>query len=147
MAARIGRKPKLHVTDTGLAASAMGLDAMRLGRMPPGGAFLESFVLTVLMKQAAMIDEPRTLSHFRDRTGTEVDLILERSDGSVIAIEVKSVATVKRSDGKCLSFLRDRLGDRMMAGVVYHTGPFTVQPDRIGPPGVVGWCRIAPRPE
>jgi uncharacterized protein len=129
VSARVGRKPKLHVTDTGLAAAVLGLDATRLGRTTMGGSFLESFVVTELMKQAAMIDQPLALSHFRDRTGAEVDLVVERSDGSVIAVEVKSAATVNRSDGKGLRFLRDRLGDRLLAGVVFHTGPLTVQID------------------
>ncbi|MDP3984730.1 MAG: ATP-binding protein [Acidimicrobiia bacterium] len=129
LSARVGRKPKLHVTDTGLAAAVLGLDAARLGRMAVGGSFLESFVVTELIKQAAMIDQPLTLSHFRDRTGTEVDLVVERSDGSVIAVEVKSAATVNRSDGKGLRFLGDKLGDRLIAGVVFHTGPLTVQLD------------------
>lgn len=129
VSARVGRKPKLHVTDTGLAAAVLGLDAARLGRTAMGGLFLESFVVTELMKQAAMIDQPLALSHFRDRTGAEVDLVVERSDGSVIAVEVKSAATVNRSDGKGLRFLRDKLGDRLIAGVVFHTGPLTVQLD------------------
>ncbi len=129
VSARVGRKPKLHVTDTGLAAAVLGLDASRLGRTTMGGSFLESFVVTELMKQAAMIDQPLALSHFRDRTGAEVDLVVERSDGSVIAVEVKSAAAVNRSDGKGLRFLRDKLGDRLIAGVVFHTGPLTVQLD------------------
>jgi uncharacterized protein len=54
---------------------------------------------------------------------------VERTDGSLIAIEVKSAATVGRSDGRGLRFLRDRLGDRLMVGVVFHTGPLTVRLD------------------
>lgn len=129
LSARVGRKPKLHVRDTGLAAAVLGLDATRLGRSPAGGSFLESFVVTELTKQAVMIDQPLALSHFRDRTGTEVDLVVEQTDGSVIAVEVKSGATVNRSDGRGLRFLRDKLGDRLIAGVVFHTGPLTVQLD------------------
>lgn len=129
LSARVGRKPKLHVTDTGLAAAVLGLDAARLGRMAVGRSFLESFVVSEVMKQAAMIDETIMFSHFRDRSGVEVDLIIERVDGSVIAVEIKSAATVDRSDGKGLRFLRDRLGDRFIVGVVFHTGPLTVRLD------------------
>jgi len=129
LSARVGRKPKLHVTDTGLATAALGLDAARLGRMPVGGSFLESFVVTELMKQVTMIDAPLTLSHFRDRSGIEVDLIVERTDGSVIAVEVKSAATVNKADARGLRFLRDRLGDRFIAGVVFYTGPLTGRMD------------------
>jgi uncharacterized protein len=129
LSARVGRKPKLHVTDTGLAAAVLGLDAGRLGRSSIGGSFLETFVVTEVVKQATMIDQALALAHFRDRTGVEVDLVVERTDGSVIAIEVKSAATVDRSDGRGLRFLRDRLGDRLTAGVVFYTGPLTVQLD------------------
>jgi len=125
LSARVGRKPKLHVTDTGLAAAVLGLDAGRLGRMPVGGSLLESFVVAELMKQATMIDESLVLSHFRERTGIEVDLVIERPDGGVVAVEVKSAATVNKSDARGLSFLRDRLGDRFVAGVVFYTGPLT----------------------
>ena len=129
LSARVGRKPKLHVTDTGLAAAVLGLDASRLSRMPVGGSLLESFVVAELMKQATMIDEQLTLSHFRERTGIEVDLVIELLDGSVVAIEVKSAATVNRADGRGLRFLRDRLGDRFIAGVVFYTGPLTGRMD------------------
>lgn len=147
VSARVGRKPKLHVTDTGLAAAVLGLDAARLGRMTMGGSFLESFVVTELMKQAAMIDQSLALSHFRDRTGVEVDLIVEQSDGPVIAIEVKSAATVSRSDGKGLRFLQDKIGDRLIAGIVFHTGPLTVQlDDRIwATPVSALWGGAAPK--
>ena len=149
VSARVGRKPKLHVTDTGLAASVLGLDATRLGRTTTGGSLLESFVVTELMKQATMIDQPLTLSHFRDRTGVEVDLVVERVDGSVIAVEIKSAATVSRTDGKGLRFLRDKLGDRLIAGVVFHTGPLTVQlDDRIwATPVSALWGGAAPKSE
>ena len=44
-------------------------------------------------------------------------------------IEVRSAATVDRSDGRGLHFLRDGPGDRLMEGVVFHAGPLTVQLD------------------
>jgi len=125
LSAKTGKRPKLHVADTGLAAAALGVDAGRLSRSPLGGAFVESFVVGELMKQAAVIDEPIMFSHFRDRSGTEVDLIIERSDGSVIAVEIKSASTTNRADAKGLRFLRDRLGDRFIAGALFHTGPLT----------------------
>lgn len=125
LSAKTGKRSKLHVTDTGLAAAALGMDARRLSQSPLGGAFIESFVLAELWKQAAVIDEPIMFSHFRDRSGVEVDVIIERVDGSVIAVEIKSATTVNRADAKGLRFLRDRLGDRFAAGVVFHTGPLT----------------------
>jgi len=68
---------------------------------------------------------PLTPLHFRDRVRAEVDLVVERSDG------------------KGLRFLQGKLGDRLIAEVVFDTGPLTVQlDDRIWAPPVsvlVGW--------
>lgn len=55
----------------------------------------------------------------------EVDVVVERGDGSVFGFEVKSVTSASALDAAGLRFLRDRLGDRFKAGVVLHTGPLT----------------------
>ncbi len=126
ISAKAGHRPKLHVTDTGLAAGALSQSATRLAASTTAGPFLESFVLNELGRQAATIDEPITFAHFRDRSGAEVDIVVERPDGRVITFEVKSARSVHAGDAKGLVFLRDRLGDRFQAGVVFHTGQFVV---------------------
>jgi len=60
----------------------------------------------------------------------EVDFVLERPDGSVVAIEVKASSTVTTRDTKGLRFLSDRLGDRFKAGVVVS---FMPEPTPLGP--------------
>lgn len=128
LSAREGRRSKLHVTDTGLAAATLSADARKLGRLPIGGSIIESFVHSELRKQAALIDEPLEFAHYREVGGREVDLVIERGDGTVIGIEVKA-ATGGSGDGKGLRFLRDALGDRFICGVVFQTGPLTVRLD------------------
>jgi predicted AAA+ superfamily ATPase len=129
VSAKVARRPKLHVTDTGLGTAAVGLDAARLASLPAGGGMLETFVFNELAKQAAVIDEPLGLAHFRDRSGIEVDLIIERADGTIVAFEVKSATSVSRRDASGLRFLRERLGDRFRAGIVLHTGTRTARFD------------------
>jgi predicted AAA+ superfamily ATPase len=68
-----------------------------------------------------------TFAHFRDRSGIEVDVIIERSDGRAIAIEVKSARTVHQRDASALSFLSERLGGRFQCGILFHTGPLTAR--------------------
>jgi hypothetical protein len=41
----------------------------------------------------------------------------------LIALEVKATAAPGESDAKHLVWLREELGDRVVAGVVLHTGP------------------------
>lgn len=127
ISAKAAHRPKVHVTDTGLAAGALSLSARRLATSPLGGAFIESFVLNELMRQAASIDEALRFAHFRDRSGIEVDIIVERPDGDVVAIEVKSARSVSQRDARGLTFLRERLGHRFACGVLLHTGPLTAR--------------------
>jgi len=127
ISAKTGHRAKVHVTDTGLAAGVLSLSAQRLSAAAMGGAFLESFVLAELMRQATAIDEALTFAHFRDRSGIEVDIIIERPDGTAIAIEVKSARTVNQRDASALTFLSDRLGDRFQCGILFHTGPLTAR--------------------
>lgn len=81
------------------------------------------------MRQASSIDEPLTFAYFRDRSGIEVDIIIERHDGRAIAMEVKSAVSVQRKDAAGLLFLRDRLGDRFRCGIVFHSGSVTARLD------------------
>lgn len=127
ISAKAGHRAKVHVTDTGLAAGVMSLSAQRLATTAMGGALLESFVVAELTRQATTIDEALTFAHFRDRSGVEVDIIIERPDGSVVAIEVKSARSVSQHDARGLTFLRDRLGDRFHCGILFHTGPLTAR--------------------
>lgn len=123
-AARARRHPKIHVTDTGLAAFLLGLNTDRL--MDPdataSGALLESFVLMELIKQTTWSDELVRLSHYRDHKGREVDIVVESQSGRVAGIEVKAAIDVDERDFRHLAYLRDQLGDRFTNGVVFHCG-------------------------
>jgi len=127
VSAKTAHRAKVHVTDTGLAAGVLSLSAHRLATAPIGGAFFESFVVAELMRQATTVDEALTFAHFRDRSGVEVDIIIERPDGSVAAIEVKSARSVNQRDANGLTFLRERLGDRFTCGILFYTGPITAR--------------------
>ena len=53
----------------------------------------------------------------------EIDLVAELAAGDVVAIEVKATAAPRPDDARHLSWLRDTLEDRFLAGAVLHTGP------------------------
>lgn len=75
-----------------------------------------------LEKQLGWSKASASLFHFRDRSGIEVDAILETRDGRVAAVEVKAGTRVDAVDMRGLELLRDRLGDRFVRGVVLFTG-------------------------
>ena len=53
----------------------------------------------------------------------EVDIVGELGAGSVIAIEVKAASAPGKQDARHLTWLRDKLGDTFVSGVLLHTGP------------------------
>lgn len=62
--------------------------------------------------------------HLRTARGRqEVDLIVERADGSVVAIEVKLARSVSDDDAKHLRWLKRKLGNRVLDQVIVTTGP------------------------
>ena len=120
---RLVKAPKLHLVDTGLACHLLGADARRLsGDRRLLGRLLESFVVGELRKQVSWADPRTTLYHYRTASGLEADVLLEKPDGSVAAIEVKSGVTVGASDFTALKALRDQLGPQFQAGVVLYLG-------------------------
>lgn len=74
-----------------------------------------------LLKQQRWSDYEYEVFHYRDRNGLEVDVIIEVADGRVIAVEIKSSSTFKSDHFASLATLREKLGDRFVAGVVLST--------------------------
>ena len=126
LSAKVVRRPKLFVTDVGLAAHLQAATIESLGRPTgPIGPLLETLVATELVRQLSWSSTPATLAHFRDRSGVEVDLVLEHADGRIAGIEVKATGTPRGDDFKGLRFLADRLGDRFAFGCLLTTAPET----------------------
>lgn len=92
---RIVKAPKLFLTDTGLACFLLGIRSPEdLRTHPLRGAIFETLVATEIMKVFINAGEPPQLAFFRDRTGHEIDFIVEVGR-RVVAIEAKSAVTVR----------------------------------------------------
>ena len=112
---RLGRSPKHHLADPALAARLLGLNEAKLlgtGGGPVGsegktvlGSMFESLA-TLCIRVAAQAAEA-DVGHLRTRDGDhEVDLVVTREDGAVLAIEVKAAGAVDDGDTKHLQWLR-----------------------------------------
>jgi hypothetical protein len=125
LVSRVKHRPKIHVTDSGLAAHLLDQSADALARPenPAAGRLLETFVVNELLKIRDSGDQEAAIYHFRDRDQREVDVIVEARDGRVVGAEVKASSSVDERDFRHLSYLRDRLGSRFAAGIVLYTGP------------------------
>ena len=129
---RVSQAPKHHLADPALAASLLGVgvDALLRGRDagPPAlrdgdlaGRLFESLVVLSL-RTYAQAAEAR-VAHFRTRNGDhEVDMIVGRADGRVLAIEVKIAPSVSDDDVRHLRWLGERYGDDLLDAVVITAG-------------------------
>lgn len=124
---RLIKTPKLHLGDTGLACALLGVDADALVRdRSLLGHLLETFVFQELRRQESWSDMGAGFFHYRDRDGTEVDIVIEHGTRGLAGVEVKAAATVKERDFRGLSRLRDAVGKRFTAGVVLYDGEATL---------------------
>ncbi|WP_420633037.1 ATP-binding protein [Candidatus Palauibacter sp.] len=126
---RLLKSPKLHFLDAGLLAALRRLSPERIGHdKTTFGPLLESFVFGELLKLASWAEDRYSFSHFRDKEGNEVDVVLEDGRGRVVGIEVKASATVSRRDFSGLERLAAACGSSFAQGLVLHdhdrTTPF-----------------------
>jgi len=125
IAKRAVQAAKVMLADTGLAAHLGDIDADGMERDVSSsitGGLLEGFVTSELSKQRSWSGKRFALSHFRDNHGHEVDIVLEDRRRTLVGLEVKAATTVGANDFKGLKFLRDKVGDRFIAGAVLYTG-------------------------
>ena len=112
---RLGRSPKRHLADPALAACLLALNEAKLlgtGGGPVGpegravlGSMFESLA-TLCIRVTAQAAEA-DVGHLRTRDGDhEVDLVVIREDGDVLAIEVKAAGAADDGDAKHLQWLR-----------------------------------------
>ncbi|MBI2324121.1 MAG: ATP-binding protein [Chloroflexi bacterium] len=120
---RVIQHPKLLLTDTGLLAHLQELDldrALRDGRL--GGALLENFVLEEIAKQVGWSRVKPSLHYLRTYDGAEIDAVLERRNGDVVGIEVKSGHALNEGDFAALRSFASRVGERFRRGILLYTG-------------------------
>ncbi len=146
--ARAAARPKVHVVDSGVAARLLRLTPDRLARLDPTsqtqfGHLLESFAVGEVIKQLSWREQVTHTGHWRTHDGDEVDLIVEREDGGIVAFEFKAGRRVTGPDFTAMTKLRDALGSQFVAGIVfflgergyeYHDRLFTLPLDRLWDP-------------
>jgi predicted AAA+ superfamily ATPase len=130
-AKRLVKAPKLHLSDSGLAAKLNNLKADDWHNFSTNfGPLLESFVIQQIRAQAEWLDEPIRLSHYRDKDQIEVDLVIEQGL-NVYGIEVKKAASIQEKDGEGLKRLALRAGKHFKGGALIYCGnnalPLTTQ--------------------
>lgn len=121
-AKRLIKTPKIHIVDSGLAATLNGLKMTDWNNYTVDfGPVLESFVVQQLIAQASWLDEELRFSHYRDKNQQEVDLVIEQGR-KVWGVEVKKAASIQNKDGSGLERLATQSGNQYQGGVLFYCG-------------------------
>ncbi len=103
---RIVKTPKLYFTDTGLCSYLTGWSSPEtLANGAMGGAMLETFVVGELLKRYWNRGKEPPLWFYRDKAGSEIDILIEH-DGVLDSVEVKKTASPSKSDIRAFAKVR-----------------------------------------
>ena len=115
--------PKIHMVDTGMACHLLGLTTPKqLLASNYYGGLLENFLLMEGYKHLAWSKQPARFYHFRDRQKHEVDLVLEASNGRLVAVEAKASSTIKMRDFKGIERFAEYVGTSLFSSVIFYSG-------------------------
>jgi predicted AAA+ superfamily ATPase len=121
--ARVGKQDKLFMCDTGLLTATLRWTQEesrfaddRLGKL------IETFVYTQLAAEVDVLGRDYSLYHYRDRDRHEIDFLIERHDGAILAMEVKAGANVTSKQFSHLRWFNEKYKPCHFVGVVFHTG-------------------------
>lgn len=120
----VSRK-KVSISDTAIACYLNNDTKEKLLDLINGdelGSLMETFVVNELFKQQTWSETRFSLNHFRDHNKGEVDIIIELSDGRIIALEVKSASSISRNDLAGIKLIKDKTGDMFHCGLILYTG-------------------------
>jgi predicted AAA+ superfamily ATPase len=121
---RLVKASKGFLVDTLMMCHILGVTIEDLEKKNPVlfGHALENFVATELIKLLTFSKSKAKLLHFRTSDGKEIDFVLEKPDGSVLALEIKKTEFVNGDDFKGIKVLAEVAGKDFIGGVVLYSG-------------------------
>jgi predicted AAA+ superfamily ATPase len=107
----------MHTGQSGVALRMPSLKPSAVAASPQFGAPVEAFVVQEVRRQLGWSKTRAGTWRFRTAAGGEVDLVLERSDGCIVGVEVKASSLLRPTDAAGLAALADTTGERFVRGV------------------------------
>ncbi len=117
---RVIKSPKLYFYDTGLLCSLLGITSeSALQKSNFYGHLFENFMVSEIRKNRLNKEQNGNMYFFRDSSGNEIDVILEK-DGELIPVEVKSSKKADNSSLKNIKWFQKVF--RQQGGVLLYGG-------------------------
>jgi hypothetical protein len=136
---RVIKSPKLYFYDVGLAARLLGIeDAQQLVTHSMRGSLFETWVVSELLKYRFNQGKRSNLFFWRDKTGNEVDVLLDQGE-KLFPIEIKSGQTLTKDYFKSLARFMDIAGHSAERSALIYAGTQRQERDKTD---VVGWKEI-----
>ncbi|MBU3744335.1 MAG: DUF4143 domain-containing protein, partial [Sediminibacterium sp.] len=108
----IVKRPKLYFYDVSIVCYLLRIvDSLQLSTHSQRGAIFENMVVTEMIKQRTNAGLDINLFYWRDKTGHEIDVIIEKRD-SLVPIEIKSGKTITNDFFKNLNFWLKLSGEK-----------------------------------
>lgn len=101
---RVVKMPKIYFYDTGIVCSLLNIENKKqLSTYPLRGNIFETFIMSELLKQRFNKGRRSNLYFWRDKTGHEIDCIIESGD-NLTPIEIKSGKTITSEMFKSIEY-------------------------------------------
>jgi predicted AAA+ superfamily ATPase len=124
--ARVGRKDKIFITDTGIMASILNWNFEEVCLNPErSGKMVETLAYNELAIQAEIAG--CRIFHYRDREDREIDFIIEDQAGRIACVEIKSGSAISRNDFRYIAWFRDNIvKSQEVVSVILYSGENTI---------------------
>jgi len=137
---RLTKAPKLYFHDVGLAARLLRVEsADSLWTHSMRGALFETWVVSEFLKDRFNQGRRSHLYYWRDKTGNEIDLLLDRGE-TLFPVQIKSGRTVAKDYFKNLNRCMDLAGPVAPAAALIYAGSDRQRREGIE---VIAWQNLA----
>jgi len=132
------KAPKIQFVDTGLVAHLVDVDAHTLitNEREMLGNLVENFIYAEFLKHSTYAKKSTKIYHYRDGN-YEVDLVLEQKNSKIVAIEIKSSATIKIEYTRGLIQLAKNAKENFLQGYIFYGGREVLP---LSKDGYTFWC-------
>jgi predicted AAA+ superfamily ATPase len=136
---RLIKSPKLYFYDSGLACSILKIESKdQLINYYGRGCLFESFIISELQKQRYNIGREPNLYFWRDKTGHEVDCIIEKAM-ELIPVDIKSGKTISSDFFDGIDYWCELSGNKPEASFLIYGGD---EDQKRSKGNVLGWRSV-----
>lgn len=135
------KRPKIYFYDTGLVCSLLGIThEEQLALHPLRGSLFECLVVTELLKKRTNAGKPVNLYYWRDKTGHEVDVVIDKGL-TLVPIEIKAGKTINGEFFKNVLYW-NKLSGEQKAYIIYAGDQ---EEERSNGVSVINWFEMVKR--